>query len=110
MKVLVTGVTGAIGVPLIRELLANGHEVAILARAKHTQADLAKRYWQPVPVIYGDVTDSLCGVSPGEISHYTGRFDAFIHGAGKVQYHESLREKTYLANLTGTRNAIALAE
>jgi nucleoside-diphosphate-sugar epimerase len=86
MRVLVTGVTGAIGIPLIRDLLASNHEVTLLVRLKHSRDELYKLYGKQA-----------------------GRFDAFIHGAGKVQYYAHLQENTYLHNEAGTANAIALA-
>lgn len=54
MKVLVTGGTGFIGTHLVRELIKEGHETAVLVKSKEKGEGLKQRL--PVTVIYGDVT------------------------------------------------------
>ncbi len=43
MKVLVAGATGAIGSPLIAQLLSAGHEVVAMSRSDARAADLRQR-------------------------------------------------------------------
>jgi nucleoside-diphosphate-sugar epimerase len=109
-RFLVTGATGAIGIPLVRNLLHNGHEVTVIARSRPNMNEtLKKMYGAPVPYIEGDVTEPHCGVRLHELPHKLGTYDAFIHVAGRTQYHERLRADTYHANKGGTENALALA-
>ncbi|WP_086562304.1 NAD-dependent epimerase/dehydratase family protein [Streptomyces africanus] len=54
MRILVAGVTGAIGQQLASQLLAAGHEVVGLARSKGRAADLEN---SGVQMVYGDALD-----------------------------------------------------
>ena len=44
-NILITGGSGAIGRALIPKLLANGHEVAIIGRSKHSEMDVPSYVW-----------------------------------------------------------------
>jgi nucleoside-diphosphate-sugar epimerase len=55
MKVFVTGGTGAIGVPLIAELLAKGHSVVVLTHSPTKAQNLTK---QGIEAVIADVFDS----------------------------------------------------
>jgi nucleoside-diphosphate-sugar epimerase len=55
MKILVAGGTGAIGRPLIAELLAKGYELVVLTRSPEKAAGLAK---QGVELAIADVFDA----------------------------------------------------
>ena len=108
-RVLVSGATGAIGVPLVRYLLHHGIEVCVLARQKPDLWETVRALFdERVRVLVGDVTESLCGVSSDKARSYTGLFDAFVHAAGKTQFHQELKEETYRTNKIGTANALAL--
>lgn len=117
MRFLVTGATGAIGVPLVNDLLANGHTVSVLIRQKanRTHADVLRLFDKSfagtgrLSVIDGDVRHKMCGVSQKDIRLNIESFDALIHSAGDVQYYEHLRAETFAANEGGTRNALELA-
>ena len=111
MRTLVTGATGAIGIPLIDELLAHGHRVTVLVRSKTNRSlqDVTKLYRGKVGILEGDVSEVNCGVPTAVLRRNIGSFDAIIHAAGKVQYHEHKREETYRANVGGAENTIALA-
>jgi nucleoside-diphosphate-sugar epimerase len=111
MKVLVTGSTGAIGVPLVNSLLSKGHEVVILTRTRPSRSlkEVRKLFSGKVEIIEGDVTLDSCGVVLRNVIARKGTIDLVIHSAGKTQYHERLREDTYIANSEGTRNALTLA-
>lgn len=111
---LVTGATGAIGVPLVRHLMHRGHAVTVLVRPrpgidKEIEALFRDdRGFSDVGILDGDVTKPLCGVSVPQV--YIGRFDALIHAAGMTQYHESKREETFAANVGGTQHVADLAK
>ncbi len=110
MRILMTGATGAIGVPLTRDLLNHGAEISAIARIKPGQQRLFQELFHSrIKIIPGDVTEPFCGVTPILIKKLRGSFDAFLHVAGKVQYHEYLRQDTYRVNKVGTEHALDLA-
>lgn len=115
MKVLVTGATGFVGREIVRQLIAAGHEVRIIARnagrgrlSVHTVApriqDGAQRTDAPYPapeVIVGNVlqTDSLRGGAEG--------CDAVIHLVGIIS---EIGEQTFEnVHLRATQNVLAEA-
>jgi 2-alkyl-3-oxoalkanoate reductase len=55
MKIFVAGATGAIGRPLIAQLLAKGHDVVALTRSREKAQTLAK---QGVETVIADVFDT----------------------------------------------------
>lgn len=107
-SVLITGGSGAIGVPLVNDLLNAGVKVTVLQRAKHNSE--RSPFAGAVSTLTGDVTEKCCGVSVELIKEKVGTFDVFIHAAGKTQYHESQRAETYQVNKAGTEHALELAQ
>jgi nucleoside-diphosphate-sugar epimerase len=111
VRILVSGVTGAIGVPLVRKLQGEGHQVTVLVRSRPNLPEfLAELFPQKVGVLQGDVSLRNCGITKEEFLPLIGKYDVFIHAAGKTQYYEHMREETYAANVIGTRNALDLAD
>lgn len=111
-NILVTGVTGAIGLPLLRQLLQSGHRVGALIRAKSVDKlaqSLSIAEMGALDVLHGDVTLQGCGVDWPVLAQYHGKFDIVIHAAGNVQYYEHKRPETYAVNEGGTKNVIDLA-
>lgn len=105
MRILVTGATGAIGIPLVEELLRRGHAVTMLCRPRKESDFHAFDFrLSRADILIGDVTQPRCGVE-----NPNHKFDVIIHAAGKVQYHEHLREETLRTNVDGTRNVLDLA-
>ncbi len=103
MRVLVTGYPGTIGAPLVRDFLSRGIKViAIVRPVEGRQVALEKG----LSVIYGDITEEM--IDPTILKKF-GPYDAFFHLAGKVQYHEDLRQETLKANVTGTRKMLELS-
>ncbi len=112
MRVLVSGATGALGIPLVNYLLSQGDQVAALVRLRKGRSALALRtqYAQgSLGFVYGNVTDDACGLSREELQAHAGAFDVMIHAAGETTYHETNRERTFQVNIEGTRNAMTLA-
>jgi len=64
MKVLLAGASGAIGIPLTRQLIANGHQLLGLTRdlggGRRLEA-LAPPQWWPTP----STATTCCGPSTG---------------------------------------------
>lgn len=111
--ILVTGATGAIGVPLVRQLLRDGNHVSILCRDRPGLRQYVDELFGPaVGVFIGDVTLPMCGVEESVVKRFNAArlFDILIHAAGKTHYHEHLREETYAANVGGTQHAANLAQ
>lgn len=114
-RILVTGATGAIGVPLVHELVHSGAEVTILAnRNRNTKIGIKRLYELfndlPLTILFGDIEEELCGIDEMLCSQLSTRFDVMVHAVGKTQYHEHLRGDTMYTNVNGTKHAVSLAE
>lgn len=95
MKILVTGGTGVIGAGVIPELIAHGHEVAVLSR--HADEDAGR--WNGVAAVTGDISD------PASLRSALASFDAIVHIAGIAA--ENPPEATFQrVNIDGTRNVV----
>ncbi|GMA60907.1 NAD-dependent epimerase/dehydratase family protein [Alicyclobacillus fastidiosus] len=76
MRVFVTGGTGYVGVPVVRELLRRGHSVTLLARdASRVPADLCGL----VHVVDGDLADSTA------LQIGMNQADAVVHLVGIIR-------------------------
>lgn len=97
MKVLVTGATGFLGGWLVRRLLAEGHDIRIIRRARAVDelADL------PIESVPGDVTDveSLRAACQG--------IETVFHLAGVIGYTPRERRAMEEVNVGGTANVLA---
>ncbi len=108
MRILIIGGTGPTGIPIVRRLVARGHDVSILHRGDHERSEtppdvvhvhadpydraslgeaLASTTWDVVVAMYGRLrmiarlTRGLCGhfVSVGGVPAYRGWTDAWQH-------------------------------
>jgi nucleoside-diphosphate-sugar epimerase len=108
MRILMIGGTGPSGVPIVRRLVANGHDVSILHRGGHERSEtppelvhihadpydevsldeaLRGTSWDVIVAMYGrlrmiaQLTRGLCGhfVSVGGVPAYRGWTDAWQH-------------------------------
>jgi dihydroflavonol-4-reductase len=97
--VLVTGATGFLGVHLVRQLLAAGARVTILARSAQKAQLLAHA---GASVVLGDITDrdALCRAAKGA--------ELIFHLAGVVNFQVSFRE-AWEVNYGGTRHVYQVA-
>jgi len=94
MRVCVTGGTGFIGGALVRRLLAEGHEVRVLARPSPRADALAA---QGVEVIRGHLSDR------DAVAHAVDGSQVVYHTAAEVRRPRS-RSEYMQANLEGTQN------
>lgn len=114
MQYFVTGASGFIGKRLVRKLLARrGAVVHFLIResSKDKVGELLE-FWgvdekKAVPV-YGDLAQPGLGLSKATIKELAGRIDHFFHLAAVYDLKASA-ESQVIANVEGTRNAVALA-
>ncbi len=110
MRVLLTGVTGALGCALLPELLGKGFEVYCLIRPQSGRqaADRLREITTHPRAIAldGDITFPLCGVDPAKLP-IIGKL---VHAAADTSLNQASPERIVEANLEGTRNALALAE
>ena len=98
MDVLVTGGTGFVGANLVRELLADGHQVRVLARKGSDRRALEGC---PVDVVEGDLLDraSLRAAVAGTRRVY--------HVAADYRLWARDPAALYRANVDGTKNVLA---
>ena len=113
MSYFVTGATGFIGRHLVQELLRNREgEVFALVRAgsRERLAQLAEDWegGERVTPVVGDLTQERLGVEQSWIDEHRGKVEHFFHLAA-VYDMTADDEDNDRANVTGTRNAVALA-
>ena len=100
MRVLITGGTGVVGRAAVRALLARGHDVRVLSRHAH---DDAERWPSGVEPFVGDVGE------PETLAGSAEDCDVVVHAVGIVR--ESPPETTFdRINVRGTEAMLAEAE
>ena len=96
MRVLVTGASGIIGANLVRELLADGHEVRAFVREK---SDLRSLHDLEIQIAVGDVLqpDSLASAAEGcdLLFHTAAVFSYWSHTSGRTNEDCSRRHDQY---------------
>jgi dihydroflavonol-4-reductase len=100
MRYLVTGATGLVGNNVVRQLIAAGHEVAVLTRETSDPRPLAGL---PVRKIAGDVRDAAA------VAIACAGIEAVIHAAGHVHIGWTEQEIHHAINVEGTRNVAVAA-
>lgn len=100
MKVFVTGATGFIGASLVRELLKDGCDVRVLARAGSDRSNLRGL---DLEIHEGDLRDAE-GLKKG-----LAGCDQLYHAAADYRLWTRRPAEMYDINVTGTRNVLAAA-
>ena len=100
MKFLVTGATGLVGNNVVRQLVAVGHRVRVLARATSDPRALAGL---SVELAAGDVRDADAVIRACQ------GVDAVLHAAGHVHIGWREVDAHQAINVEGTRNVAAAA-
>lgn len=100
VRSLVTGATGFIGRPLVRQLLERGDAVRVLARPS---SDLSCLEGLPVEVVHGDVT------APESLGPALRDVQRVFHAAGMVSFVRRDLPRMTTVNVDGTRNVLSAA-
>jgi len=112
MSYFVTGATGFIGRHLVERLLMREGDVHVLVRPESIgRLDALIHRWGGegrVRPVLGDLSKPLLGVDPAQIAELRGEIDHFFHLAAIYDMTAS-EAQDRLANVEGTRHAVALA-
>jgi thioester reductase-like protein len=122
-SLLVTGATGLLGAYLIRDLLLDGRNLAVVVRRSRKQSAAARVeaivvHWEemlgkrlPRPVILeGDLTQPLCGLDAAARRWAGEHCDELLNNAASLTFRGSDRaEEPWRTNVTGTSQVLALA-
>lgn len=111
-----TGATGLLGGYLLRDLLLDGRDVAVLARGdrrrsptervaallRRWEEELGKRLPHPV-VLEGDLTRPACGVDAATLRWIGGHCDEVLNNAASLAFHGPDRDaEPWRTNVGGT--------
>jgi len=117
-KILITGVTGAVGSWMARAILESDRHILALTRADSAVAAQdrtlnalrvvgADRYADRVNVVRGDIcTDAATNV----LSEPCGSVARIVHCAGALEFRPEFEELDRRVNVQGTANMLRLAE
>lgn len=122
MYTLLTGATGLVGRYLVRDMLLNGHELAVVVRPsrrqtprnrmeeilQHWERELGRALPRPI-VLSGDITEPGFGLSAEDRLWVGQNCDTIIHSAAILEFYGKDREgEPWRTNLNGTQNMINL--
>lgn len=122
MYTLLTGATGLVGRYVVRDLLLNGHQLAVVVRPskkhspsermeqvlQHWESELGRALPRPV-VLSGNISDADFGLSASDKDWVTTNVDKIIHSAAILEFYgEDRNGEPWRTNLGGTRNMIEL--
>ena len=122
MYTLLTGATGLVGRYLVRDLLLNGHELAVVVRPsrrqsprdrmeeilQHWERELGRQLPRPI-VLSGDITEAGFGLSAEDTAWVRQNCSTIIHSAAILEFYGKDRAaEPWRTNLNGTQNMINL--
>ena len=122
MTIFLTGGTGALGIPLLEELLANStcERIIVLLRPRSIPDEellriLAKRTEnnantaaEKLEFVRGDITLAGFGLSGTQLSDLGKRVTAIVHAASDTRF-KAPEHEAYAANVAGTKNVLEFA-
>lgn len=123
-RLLLTGATGLLGRYLMKDLLSQGIELAVLVRPSrrndpHRRIEAAMRVWEgelqremPRPtVLCGDIISPDLGLSGPEIRWAAENCDGIIHNAASLSFVSTGRDsEPWSSNVGGMRNVLEFCE
>ena len=122
-SLLLTGATGLLGSYLIRDLLLDGRNLAVVVRSSrkqsaaarveaivvHWEETLGKRLPRPV-VLDGDLTQPLCRLDADARRWVASHCDELLHNAASLTFRGSDRDaEPWRTNVTGPKQVLELA-
>ena len=122
MYTLITGATGLVGRYLLRDLLLNGHHLAVVVRpskkqspeervecvVQHWEEELGRQLPRPV-VLSGDISEPGFGLNDEDRQWILNHVDKIIHSAAILEFYgEDRAGEPWRTNLGGTKNMIEL--
>ncbi len=121
--VLLTGATGLLGQYLVRDLLRDGHRVAVLIRATKKQTaeerlEQIMQMWErdgdtqlqrPI-CLTGDLTSDNLGLSAEELAWTTENCTTIMHCAASLEFAETKDGEPWRTNVEGTKNVLDLCK
>jgi thioester reductase-like protein len=124
MYTLITGATGLVGRYLIRDLLLNGHQLALVVRGSRRASARERieqilQYWEqqhqrPLPrpvVLDGDISQPSFGLSEADQAWVEEHCVSMMHSAAILEFHGPDRNgEPWRTNLNGTRHMLELCE
>ncbi len=122
MYTLITGATGLVGRYLLRDLLLNGHQLAVVVRGSRRMDPEARieqimQYWErehqrslPRPVVIeGDISQPGFGISEEGRDWISRNVNRIIHSAAILEFFGKDREaEPWRTNYHGTRHMLDL--
>jgi len=118
-----TGATGLVGRYLVRDLLLDGHRLALLVRPSQKQSarergEVLLQMWEreldcslPRPIcLEGDVTEPGCGLSSAACRWAAEHCDRVIHNAAVLTFNTDQAGEPWRTNVEGTRNLLQLCK
>ncbi len=119
--ILLTGATGLLGRYLIRDLIQQGHSLAVLVRSSRTASATARiddvmKHWEstseilPAPkVLEGNITQPGLGLSDADQQWAATNCSSVIHSAASLKF-QPVGDEPWNSNLNGTRNVVEFCE
>ncbi|HCP13745.1 MAG TPA: Male sterility domain protein [Planctomycetaceae bacterium] len=122
MYTLITGATGLVGRYLLRDLLLNGHQLAVVVRGSRRndardRIEQVLQYWEkehqrtfPRPVVLnGDISQPGFGLSDDDREWLRKHCHSIIHSAAILEFFGKDRAgEPWRTNLDGTRHMLQL--
>lgn len=124
MYTLLTGATGLVGRYVVRDLLLNGHKLAVVVRGnkkkspqvrmeeimQHWERELGRPLPRPV-VIEGNISEPQFAFSEKDAAWVKSHCDKIIHSAAILEFYgEDRNGEPWRTNLGGTRHMIQLCK